>query len=209
MSSRTSSSDPLTPQLLHQLRAQLAPAERLAWAACPEPRAFEPSTRSQLKGDALAIVGGGYALIGAGVLIYRTGHWSWLAIPISLLAFGLLTHLARRRIEARQQRALAGTVYALSTRRALIVRTYPELKIEAIAIEAIQEILVVNRHDRGAFADLQLTAAFTFQGVPEPDGARKALMQVIRDPGATDEQLAAAEAYAKAMRQLTMRPSPG
>src|SRR4051794_35640672 len=119
-----STSDALTPQLIAALRAQLAPGERLAWAACPEPAAFEPTTAGAEKWEGVTILGGGYARLGACVAALCTGQWRWLSVPIALLVFGVLGYFVASRIKARARKAVAGTVYALTTRRALIMHTY-------------------------------------------------------------------------------------
>ena len=210
----SSSSDPLTPQLLAAVRAQLAAGDRLAWAACPEPAAFEPPAqvraRARRRWDALGIVGGGYLTLGAAVMALRSGRWSWLFVPITALLIGVLVYFMAKRNRDRAQRAVTGTVYALTTQRALIVRTYPVLEVQALAMDAIADVKVINKHPRADLADLGLAAAETsqalvFRGIPEPERARSQLLRVIRDPRSTDQELAATEAYAAAMRQLMVR----
>ena len=201
--------DPLTPALLAALRAQLTADERLAWAASPEPAAFARKSRGVGTRDALVILGGGYATIGAVVMALRTGHWLWLSVPITLLACGVAWFLIARWIQGRARKSRAGTAYALTTRRALILETYPSRAVRALALE---EITDVTLHDeRGAFADLWLCtsarpAGLILYGIPEPERARKQLLRVIRDPQATAQEIAAAEAYAMAMSRLMPRP---
>ena len=173
--------------------------------------AFEPTERRKAKWDAVVILGGGYVTLGACVMALRSGTWLWLSIPIGLLSIGALWYLVASRIKARARRALAGTVYALTTQRALVVRTYPALTVQALPIETIEDISVINKHPRADLADLGLVAAadsqgFVFRGIAEPESARMQLLRVIRDPGSTERELAASEAYAMAMRQLMVRP---
>jgi hypothetical protein len=214
MSSRSHSSDALTPQLLAAVRAQLAAGERLTWAACPELLAFEPKARSKGKWDAAVILGGGYATLAACVMALRSGKWLWLCVPIALLLIGALAYFVASRIKARARRVVTGTVYALTTQRGLIMHTYPALTVRALPIHAIAAVRVINRHARADLADLSLdegdpdsTHAFVFRGVAEPESARSQLLRVIRDPEATERELAASEAYAMAMRQLMVRPA--
>jgi hypothetical protein len=210
MSTRSRSiSDPLTPALLDALRAQLIPDERLAWAASPEPLAFKRPTRGMGKLDAVAILGGGYVAVGSSVAAVGTGQWLWLSVPIALLVLGVLGYFVARWIRVRAQNSLAGTVYGLTTRRALIVQTYPALAVRALPIDAITDVIPIDA--RGNFADLCLrtssgSADLVFRGLAEPERARAQLMRVIRDPQATDQEIAASEAYAMAMHRLVVRP---
>lgn len=209
MSSRSSSmSDPLTPALLAKLRAQLERGEHLTWAASPEPLAFERRTRGIGKRDAAVILGGGYAVIGACVMALRTAQWLWLGVPLALFAIGGVGYAIARWTKARARSARAGTVYGLTTRRALIVHTYPALAVRALAIGAITDVAV--RDERGPFADLCLrnasaTSELVFQGLPEAERARSELLRVIRDPQAAEREIAAAEAYSSMMHQLAAR----
>jgi hypothetical protein len=199
-----STSDPLTPQLLDALRAQLAAGERLAWAVCPEPSAFERTTRGADRWEAAAIVGGGYAILAAAV-IALTGHWRWLSVPISLVLIGLLTLSVTGWLKQRARKSVAGTVYGLTTRRALIMQTYPALALQVMPIDAIGDITLVGK--RADFGDLRLghSPGLVFRGVLEPERARSLLMRVVSDPPATEQELAAAEAYSIAMHQLRVR----
>lgn len=203
--------DPLTPELIAALRAQMAPDERLAWAASPEPAAFPRKLRGAGKRDAIAILGGGYATIGAVVMVLKTGHWLWLSVPLSLFACGVVWFLAVRWIQARVRKTRAGTAYALTTRRALILQTYPRRAVQALPLA---ELTDVTLHDaRGAFADLCLSTAsssagIVFAGVAEPEKARKQLLRVIRDPQGTEREIAEAEAYSMAMSRLMSGSMP-
>ncbi|HKU41637.1 MAG TPA: hypothetical protein VJR89_25945, partial [Polyangiales bacterium] len=180
-------SDPLTPALLDTLRAQLAAGERLAWAASPEPAAFEG--RREKTWDAAVILGGGYATIGACVMALRTEHWWWLSVPLALFAaYGVV-----RWIKARTRRRRAGTAYAVTTRRALIVHTYPALAVHAVPIQTLADVTL--RDPRKAFADLGLRTAagadaLVFRGILEPERARNQLLRVIRDPQAAEQEIA-------------------
>lgn len=203
--------DPLTPALLAALRAQLASDERLAWAASPEPAAFARKSRGVGKRDAVAILGGGYATIAAVVMALRTGHWLWLSVPLSLVACGVAWFLTARWIQVRARKSRAGTAYALTTRRALILETHPSRAVQALPLEEITDVRLQN--ERGAFADLWLcttttssSAGLVLRGIAEPERARTQLLRVIRDPQATEQEIAAAEAYSMAMSRLMPRP---
>jgi hypothetical protein len=204
--------DPLSPALLEALRAQIGPGERLAWAARPEPAAFERNEKRGIgKWETGAILGGGYALLGSGAVALRTGQWLWLSIPIALVALGGLGYFVASRIKARAQRSLAGTVYGFTTRRALLVRTYPALAVRAVPIEAITDITLTD--ERGDFADLCFRTTDTqedlvFRGLPEAERSRTQLLRVVRDPQATDQEIAASEAYAAAMHQMRRMSRP-
>ncbi len=199
-------SEPLQPALLGALRAQLTPGERLAWAASPEPLAFARADEGADKWERATILGGGYVLLGSCVAAFVTGRWLWLAAPLCLIVLGVTGYFVARHLEVRAQRSLAGTVYGLTTRRALIVHTYPALKVQALPIEAITD--VVSRDARDPFGDLCFSTAaapagFVFPGLAQPERAREQLLRVIRDPRAAEEEIAASEAYSMAMHQLT------
>jgi hypothetical protein len=158
----------------------------------------------------VAILGGGYATLAACVVAFRTEQWLWLSIPLSILVFGVSWFLVARWIEARARSSIAGTVYGLTTRRALIVQTYPSLQVQTLPIETITDVTLID--ERRDFADLCLhtasgPAALVFRGLAEASDARAQLMRVIRDPQATGQEIAASEAYALAMRQLMIRPN--
>jgi hypothetical protein len=199
--------DPVTPALLGALRAQLTEGERLAWAASPEPLAFERATRGR-KWDAVAILGGGYMAIGSCVAALSTGQRLWFSLPIAFLVLGVSAYLIASWIEARARNSLVGTVYGLTTRRALIIQTYPALAVQQLQIAAITNVIAMDA--RGDFADLCLRTssaleALMFRGLPEAESARMLLMRVIRDPQGTEQQIAAAEAHSLAMHQLATR----
>ncbi|HKP62192.1 MAG TPA: hypothetical protein VJV78_35915 [Polyangiales bacterium] len=201
--------DPLSPALLDALRAQLAEGERIAWAASSEPAAFLSEKRGIGKWETVAILGGGYALLGAGIQAFRTGQWLWMCVPLAFLVFGIASYLVSSRIKARARKTREGTVYGITTRRALIVRTYPAVSVQALPLGAITDVTV--RDERGDFADLcvhtaETPAAFVFPALTEAERARTQIMKVVRDPKGTDEQIAAAESYALMMRQM-MRPA--
>jgi hypothetical protein len=198
----------VSPALHALVRAQLKQGERLAWAMCPEPAAFAPEARR--KGLTAAVVlGGGYAMLGAIVMAVRSGSWLWWTVPLSLVLLGGLAYFVIQRLEARRRRIVEGTVYVLTTRRALIVKTYPALSVMALSIEAISDITLSD--PRHQLADLGLSsasgrAAMVFRGVVEPEQARTQLLRVIRDPAGMDREIAASERYLLAMRQLA-RPA--
>jgi hypothetical protein len=197
-------SDPVSPALLDALRAQLTGGERLAWAASPEPLAFERKTRGPGTWDGVAILGGGYVTLGSGVAALITGHWLWLAGPVSVFVLSALGYFAASRAKARARSSLAGTVYGLTTRRALIVRTYPVFAVQEFPIHAITDVTLLD--PRGDFADLCLRASaadgLRFRGLSEPERARAQLTRVIGDPQAAEREIAASEAYSMAMHQL-------
>jgi hypothetical protein len=195
----------VSPALLAALRAQLTPGERIAWAESPEPLAFKrPGDKA--KWDRVVILGGGYATLGSTVAALGTGRWWLLAVPISLLVLGVIAYLTSNWIEARAQRTLEGTLYGLTTRRALILQTYPAPTLKVLPIETITDVTLTEA--RASFADLTLStatapAALVFRGLPEPERTRTQLMRVIRDPQAAEQEIAASEAYSMAMHQLT------
>jgi hypothetical protein len=194
--------------LIHSVRAQLQQDERLAWAMCPEPLAFErPAVRR--KGlDALVILGGGYATLASIWMALRHGNAFWLAVPISIVLVGILVYLLAQRRKARGVRILENTVFVLTTRRALIVRMFPRGSVHALPIESITDVTLSD--PRRECADLNLVTAespagLVFAGVHDPERARTHLMSVIRDPGAADREIAASARYMAAMQQLVRR----
>jgi hypothetical protein len=171
----------------------------------PALEAFTPKKRRKGFWDALAILGGGYAVIGATVMTFRSGNGLWMLGPMSLVLLGVLVYLAGERLEARRRRGVEGTVYVLTTLRALILHTYPKLSVHPFPIEAIADVALMEQGRD--FADLSLNTAsgaagLVFRGVPDPESAREQLLRVVRDPGATDRQIAASERYMMAMRQI-------
>lgn len=202
-------SDPVKPVLLAALRAQLAEGEHLAWAAAPEPEREGPVSR---KLDAVVIVGGGYAVIGACVMALRTGQWLWLSIPIGLFTIGLGIYALARAFKTRARKAVEGTIYGFSTRRALIVRTFPALSVRALPIETITDVTILEASDDVGDLGLHTTSAaepLRFQRVSDLESARTQLMRVIRNPKEIEQQITAAETYALQMRQLMVRSMPG
>ena len=202
-------SEPLKPALLAAVRAQLAQGEHLTWAASPEHVVAAGPSRGVGKWDAIGILGGGYAALGSGVMIVRTGNWWWLLLPGTLLVLGLAAFLVSRAIETRAQRTRAGRVYGLTTRRALIVDTYPALRVQALPIEAISDVAV--RGGQAEVADLELCAGdsgLVFEAVADPARTRSQLLRVIKDPATAEQEIAAAEAYATQMRDLMRRSMP-
>lgn len=198
----------VAPEVLPILRAQLKEGEGVAWGMSGEPAAFLPEERRKGFWDAVAILGGGYAAIGSAVATFRSGQWLWMLLPLSLVVLGVLVYFAVERYKARERKRIEGTVYALTTRRVLTVRTFPSLTVQALPIEAITDVAIENV--REVFGDLVLTtgAASTgmvFRGVFEPEEARTAMLKIIRDPGALEQQIAASERYMIAMRQLAGR----
>lgn len=203
-------SEPVKPALLAALRAQLAEGERLAWAESPEPAAFEPEDKPRGVGkwEALVILGGGYATLSAALMAVRSGRWLWLSIPLALVVLGVAGFFGQRALKARARRAIEGRVYGLTTRRALILDTYPKLAVQALSLDAISDVKILAHH--GAFADIgfeqaQGTAQLMFRAIEEPERVRRQLLHVIRDPQGSEQQILAAEAYAQQMQQLMQR----
>lgn len=201
-------SEPVKPALLAALRAQLEQGEHLAWAACPEPPSERESGSRKL--DAIVIVGGGYALIGACVMAFRSGQWLWLSLPVGLVALGLAIYSVVHAMKTRARKSIEGTVYGFTTRRALLVRTYPVLSVRALPIDSIASVSVRDVHDDVGDVCLQSSGSepCVFERVLEAEGARTQIERVMRDPKATEEQIAAAETYALQMRQLMVRSVP-
>jgi hypothetical protein len=197
-------SEPLNPALLATMRAQLAEGERLAWAAAPEPAGFELEVQGSEKLDAVVILGGGYATLGAAVMALRTGQWLWMSIPLALLVVGVLAFLVARWIKGRARKAVEGTVYGLSTRRAMIVNTFPRFSLQSFEIGTISDITLAA--DAGEFADVVLQpAGVVFRAIAEPERARNQLLRVIRDPAGVEQEISVAEAYAMEMQKLIAR----
>lgn len=200
--------EPVKPALLAALRAQLGEGERLAWAASPQAESAAPEEPGAGKLEATAILVGGYATLGACVMGVVQGRWWWLLVPLVMLALGVLVYLSSRWIAARAELVRAGTVYAFTTRRALILQTYPKLHVQALALAAISDVSVID--ERAAWPSLQLHASpsLIFQRIPEPERARSQLLRMLRDPQAAEQEMAAAEAYALQMRELMVRSAP-
>ena len=199
----------VSPALLPIVRAQLAEDERLAWGMSAEPAAFAPKKRPRGLWDAIAILGGGYAVIGSGVMTFRHGQPLWMLLPLSLVVLGVLAYFVVERLKTRERKRIAGTVYVLTTQRALLIRTFPSLSVQALPIASIVDIALDN--PRKAFADLTLSTGATppvsmvFGGVFEAERARTQMLAVIRDPSAAEQHLAASERYLMTMRQFARR----
>lgn len=196
---------PVSSALLPIVRAQLKEGEGVGWAISAEPAAFLPAKRRRGVWDAVAILGGGYAAIGSAVATFRSGQPLWMLVPLTLIALGVLTYFAVERFKARDRKRVEGTVYALTTRRALLIRTFPKLTVQALPIESITDVVLDNV--REAFGDLTLTTSsastgLVFRGVFEPEQARKDMQKVLRDPSGAEQQIAASERYMMAMRQF-------
>ena len=195
----------VSPELLPIVRAQLTEGEGVGWAMSAEPVAFVSEKRRKGIWDAVAILGGGYAAVGSAVATFRSGQWWWMLLPLSLVVLGVLAYFAVERIKARERKRIEGTVYALTTRRALLIRTFPTLTVQALPLEAITDVVLDNV--RQVFGDLTLTTSsaatgLVFRGVFEPENARTHMLKVLRDPGAAEQQIAASERYMMAMRQF-------
>jgi hypothetical protein len=197
------------PELLSLVRAQLQEGERLAWAMSPEPiAALEPSERgkSKSKWEGITILGGGYATLGAGAMALRSGSFRWLLVPLALFVIGGVALALTFWRKLRKRRTLEATVYVVTTRRALVVQAYPDLSVQAHPLDTFSDVTLVN--EDGDFASLAFVSksgapGIVFIGIPEPQRARKQILRVLQDPGATDREIAASEAYLTAMRQLT------
>lgn len=201
----------VSPDLLAALRTQLAEGERVAWAQCPEPEALlqDPAPRRKGFWDAVVILGGGYATIGSIWMALRSGAWWWLTLPITLILLAVAAYLLVQARERRKLRAVLCTAYAVTPRRALILRTYPERGVESIELDQIAEVALINQGEY--FGDLSFVRksggpALVFAGLIESKRAHTHVSQVLRDPKGADEQLAHSEAYLKAMRGM-MRPA--
>lgn len=200
---------PLKPDLLKILREQLTEGERLAWATSPDPRAMAGKPRSAERRDAVAILGGGYATLGAVVMALKTKQWLWLLVPLVLIALAATIYLVARWLRSRARWRVEGTVYGITTRRALIIHTYPTLSVETLPIESITDVTVGEARDD--CADLILRARsniFTFRKIDEPERSKSQIMRVMRDPKTTEQEILAAEAYATQMRQLMVKSGP-
>jgi Bacterial PH domain len=208
MSPSRSTSAPLSTALLKTVRAQLQEGERLAWAASPEPAAFERESKARGKWDAAVILGGGYATLAACVVAFRTEQWLWLFVPLVVVLIGGVMLLLASRLKARARRTLEGTVYGLTTRRALIVQTYPAFNLRSLPIDSITDVTLSNARDE--FADLCLQTAagpaeLEFRGLPDAERTRTQLLRVVREPQVVDQEIAAAEAFSMAMHQMRSR----
>jgi len=198
----------VSPELLPILRAQLKEGEGVAWAMSGEPAAFVIERRRKGIWDAVAILGGGYAAVGSAVATFRSGQWLWMLLPLSLLLLGVFTYFVVERVKAREQKRIEGTVYALTTRRALLIHTFPALTVQALPIDQITDIAVANV--REVFGDLTLTTSaastgMVFRGVFEPESARTHMLNMLRNPSAAEQQISASERYMMAMRQFAGR----
>jgi hypothetical protein len=200
--------EPVKPALLAALRAQLEAGERLAWAASPQAATPAKEAPGAGKLEMAAILVGGYAMLGSGVMAVVQGRWSWLLVPAVLLALGVFAHLVARWLEARVESARVGTVFGFTTRRALVVQTYPKLHVRALALEAITDVAVIEQEDEWPSLRLHARSSLVFERIPEPERARAQLQRMMRDPKAAEQEMAAAETYATQMRQLMVRSLP-
>jgi len=197
---------PVSPELLPIVRAQLKEGEGVGWAMSAEPAAFALGKKPRTGvWDAVAILGGGYAAVGSTVATFRSGQPLWMLLPLTLVVLGVLTYFAVERIKARERKRVECTVYALTTRRALLIHTFPKLTVQALPIEAITDVVLDNV--REVFGDLTLTTSaastgLVFRGVFEPEQARKDMQKLLRDPSGAEQQIAASERYMMAMRQF-------
>jgi hypothetical protein len=199
----------VSPELLAVVRAQRKQDERIAWAMCPDPEAFAPSEKSLKRSkrwDAVAILGGGYAALAAGAMTIRSGDFRWLLIPLALFLLIMSAYAVVWWRRARDQRAIEGTVYVLTTRRAMTVHAYPKVNVQEIPIEPIADVVITPMPYE--LADLTFTAKesgaplMVFRGVSEADRARKQIMKVLGDPHAADREIANSEAYLQAMHKF-------
>ncbi|HET8938402.1 MAG TPA: hypothetical protein VFN67_33390 [Polyangiales bacterium] len=199
----------VAPELLTELRTRLAEGERVAWAQSPIPEAFEKPPRRKGIWDAVVILGGGYATLGSIYMALRSSVWYWLALPISLILIGVAGYFGMQALERRKRYRLIGTAYAVTTKRALILRVFPNDELESLDLETIADVALTN--EREYFADLKLVGkaedrGLVFEGVDEAKRALMHIQRVLRDPKAADAELAHSEAYFKAMRSLA-RPA--
>lgn len=199
----------VSPELLAVVRAQRKEDERIAWAMCPDPEAFAPSEKSLKRAkrwDATAILGGGYTALAAGAMTLRSGDFRWLFIPAALLLIVVVAYGIAWWRRARERSAIEGTVYVLTTRRALTLHTYPKLQVQEFALDAIADVVVTSQqHDLGEVSFLSKSTAaplMVFRGVYEPERARKQMLKVLGDPGAAAREIANSEAYMQAMHKF-------
>lgn len=199
----------VAPELLTELRTHLAEGERVAWAQSPIPEAFAKPPRRKSRWDAVVILGGGYATLASVYMALRNGAWYWLGLPISLILLGVAVYFGMQALERRKRYKLIGTAYAVTTRRALILRVYPDDEIESLDLDAIAEVALTNESEY--FADVKFVGkaegrGLVFAGIDEAKRALMHIQRVLRDPKAADAELAHSEAYFKAMRGLA-RPA--
>ena len=199
----------VAPELLTELRTHLAEGERVAWAQSPIPEAFEKPPRRKSIWDAIVILGGGYATLGSIYMALRNGAWYWLALPISLILIGVAAYFGMQALERRKRYKLIGTAYAVTTKRALILRVFPNDELESLELSAIADVVLTNESEY--FADIKLVGkaegrGLVFAGIDEAKRALMHIQRVLRDPVAADAELAHSEAYFKAMRGLA-RPA--
>lgn len=117
----------------------------------------------------------------------------------------MLAYYAVRTLRDRGRKTIAGTVYGFTTRRALILQTYPVPKLQELPIAAIEDVSIVEGHDDRADLKLQTTdpsKSLVLLRIADPQRARAQLLRVIGDPAGTGQELAAGEAYALQMRQV-------
>jgi hypothetical protein len=200
----------VSPELLAIVRAQRKEDERIAWAMCPDPEAFAASEKSLKRAkrrDATAILAAGYTSLGAGAMALRSADPRWLLIPVAILLIVVAAYGVSGWRRARERRALKGTVYVLTTRRALTLHTYPALRVQEVPLDTIADVAVTSQQQD--LGDVSFTAKssaaaplLVFRGVFEPERARKQMLKVLGDPGAADREIANSEAYLQAMHKF-------
>ena len=136
----------------------------------------------------------------------RSADFRWLLIPVAMLLVVVAAYGVSWWRRARERRTLEGTVYVLTTRRALTLHTYPALRVQEVPLDTIADVAVTSRQqdlgDVSFSAKSSAAPLLVFRGVFEPERARKQMLKVLGDPGAADREIANSEAYLQAMHKF-------
>jgi hypothetical protein len=123
------------------LRASAPEGESIVWYGSPVvERAVEQHSRSGWQ--RVAILGGGYSVVGSGVALWITGDIRWLVLPVVALAVCCVGLWSEHRRSARIASVLSHTAYALTVRHAVVVQTQPIVQRRTIALAGAQLVRV-------------------------------------------------------------------
>jgi hypothetical protein len=179
----------MPPALEEALRSSIPEGERIIWTGKPSiTHAVELQSKSRWQ--RVAILGGGYSVVGACVALWLTGDLRWLALPIAALGICAAGLWSEHRRSARVANVLAHTAYALTTRHAVVVQTQPSVQKRTIALTGVEQVSIPSV--RPGLGDIIFQAEdgqhLVFSDIEDPASVEELIDGVKATPEAFERQ---------------------